>query len=426
MRTIVLLATLIAASKHASAWVANPSSSVIKRIATTAFPRTTTAALQASVEEETETKTEEPVMKLSDVPIVPLEPEYEMALEQAKAKLAQMIPEKYHSLLPMLNHFVMEYTASSQIALQDGNPVDVVGPSVAVNRIVTGIGYGLKFGMGEKAFKFDVSHSALRGKPEEEDGNTIDFYKFGCDFFRPYMNFNKSVILGQDNLEKAVEQIKNGENVVFFANHQSEADPQVVSCCLERIGCEKLAEDMVYVAGHKVTTDPLAIPFSMGRNLLCIHSKKHINTDPATKPQKQKQNLRSMNKLLIKLKQGGTAIWVAPSGGRDRRDLESGEVPLAPFDSKTIDIFRLMGNKSRTPTHYYTLAMVTYDMCPPPDYVVPGVGEERNIRYVPVGLNFGNELENEGGLDKRHEFCDMAFEQCNEDYHALMHELGKE
>jgi glycerol-3-phosphate O-acyltransferase len=30
------------------------------------------------------------------------------------------------------------------------------------------------------------------------------------------------------------------------------------------------------VAGDRVTTDLLAMPFSMGRNLLCIFSKKHV------------------------------------------------------------------------------------------------------------------------------------------------------
>ena len=97
-----------------------------------------------------------------------------------------------------------------------------------------------------------------------------------------------SVFLGKENLDKAIAQIAAGENVVFLANHQSEADPQVVSLILESAGYT-LAEDMTFLAGHKVTTDALAIPFSMGRNLLCIHSKKHIDADPELKDVKQKQ-----------------------------------------------------------------------------------------------------------------------------------------
>ena len=33
---------------------------------------------------------------------------------------------------------------------------------------------------------------------------------------------------------------------------------------------------MIMVAGDRVTTDVVAVPFSKGRNLLCIFSKKHI------------------------------------------------------------------------------------------------------------------------------------------------------
>ena len=43
------------------------------------------------------------------------------------------------------------------------------------------------------------------------------------------MDKEESIVLGQENLAKAMEQAKKGENVVFFANHQSEADPQVVA-----------------------------------------------------------------------------------------------------------------------------------------------------------------------------------------------------
>lgn len=48
---------------------------------------------------------------------------------------------------------------------------------------------------------------------------------------------------------------------------QTEADPQVISLLMEREGYGDVAEKLINVAGHRVTTDPLAIPFSMGRNL---------------------------------------------------------------------------------------------------------------------------------------------------------------
>ena len=60
---------------------------------------------------------------------------------------------------------------------------------------------------------------------------------------------------------------------------------------LEKLGLHELAEKVVFVAGHRVTTDPLAIPFSMGCNLLCIYSKKYIESPPELKAAKQQQNM---------------------------------------------------------------------------------------------------------------------------------------
>ena len=37
-------------------------------------------------------------------------------------------------------------------------------------------------------------------------------------------------------------------------------------------------------------TDPLCKPFSMGRNLFCVHSKKRLDDIPELKAAKQKQN----------------------------------------------------------------------------------------------------------------------------------------
>ena len=123
--------------------------------------------------------------------------------------------------------------------------------------------------------------------------------------------------------------------------------------------------------------------------------------------------------MLDKLKTGGTILWVAPSGGRDRRDVESGKTPIAPFDHKTMDMFRLMGTKSKKPTHFYPLAMVSYELCPPPDFVEAGVGEQRNFRFVPVGISVGKELTNEGGLESRKDFNDAGYERTLKDYYEL-------
>lgn len=357
---------------------------------------------------------------------VELEAEYAAAYDGAIAKLSALIPEEKKPLLDLLRHFVREYIGVSQVARARGETSPMHEPMAAAGRILNGINLAFKFGMKESPlhYTFDVSHTAMRGEGEE-DGNDYDYYKFGCDFFRPCMDMENSKVLGMENIKKAVEQIEAGENVIFFSNHQSEADPQVVSVTFSEIaGFDKEAAAINYVAGHKVTTDPLAIPFSMGRNLICIHSKKHIDADPDTKAEKQKQNLKAMSAMLEKLKTGGCALWVAPSGGRDRRDVDTGDVPPAAFDRKTIDMFRLMANKSKKPTHYYPMSIVSYDMCPPPDYVVAGVGEERNVRFVPVGVHVGEELISEGGLEKRREFCTNAYNACNKDYEELLKEMG--
>ncbi|GKY92916.1 hypothetical protein MPSEU_000260600 [Mayamaea pseudoterrestris] len=353
----------------------------------------------------------------------PLDSDFQSALDELQETLTQACPPHLQSkMLPLLLSFADEYMRASQQSYRAGTIA--ANPKQSMQQFLKGVQYGLEFGVNpDTKYQFDVSHQALRGYPETENGNTVDYYAFGCDFFRPMMNLQQSVILGQDYLQQAMDQVAAGDNVVLFANHQSEADPQVVSCCFEVAGYADQASEMIYVAGHKVTTDPLAIPFSMGRNLLCIHSKKHIDADPDTKATKQRQNIKAMNSLLQSFKSGGALVWVAPSGGRDRRNVETNEIPIAPFDGKTLDIFRLYANKSGVKTHYYTLAMVSYTLCPPPDFVEAGVGEARQVRFEPVGIHMGAELESVGGLEGRQQFLRSAMEQCERDYQTLLSEI---
>lgn len=349
---------------------------------------------------------------------IDLLPEYQAALEKAKATVTAVLQEAMPDLLPPVLHFCTEYMTATQ-ASYTKYPDEGASPQAALQRILEGVNYGYQYGMGANKFEFGVTHTALRGNdPESEKiGNTLDFYEWGCNFFKYFVDIEESQVLGQDNLKQAIDQAAKGENVVFYANHQSEADPQVMSMMLEKLGYAEEASKIVYVAGHKVTTDALAIPFSMGRNLICIHSKKHIDTDPDTKSQKSRQNMKALGGMLSKLKAGGCLLWVAPSGGRDRRDVETGKTPIAPFDSKTIDMFRLMGRKSKIPTHYYPLSMVSYELCPPPDFIEAGTGEQRNFRFVPVGIKVGDELDAEAGGDEA--FNPGAYEQTVKDYYEL-------
>lgn len=348
-----------------------------------------------------------------------LTPEFMAAKKQVLASITQSSIPVSSTLISTLTHFVDEYFLSCNTAsLTPGSTVTAETTTKAMTDVIQ---YGVEHGFANP-YMFSATHRALRGTdPSSENGNTVDYYRFGVNFFKPCMDVDNSLVLGQENLDRAMQQIAAGENVIFFANHQSEADPQVVSVTFEKVGYGLAAEEMVYVAGHKVTTDPLAVPFSMGRNLICIHSKKHLDADPETKGVKMKQNLQAMGGMLKMLaSEPGVAIWVAPSGGRDRRDLESGEVPIAGFDQKTIDMFRLLGNKSKKPTHYYALSMVSYDLCPPPDAVEAGVGEQRNVRFVPVGVSVSEELVVDGGLETREAFAKLAFQKCDVGYENLV------
>lgn len=54
---------------------------------------------------------------------------------------------------------------------------------------------------------------------------------------------------------------------------------QVISILLEKYSLPELAEKIVFIAGHKVTNDPVAIPFSMVRHWYTIHTLFCSNRD---------------------------------------------------------------------------------------------------------------------------------------------------
>jgi len=231
--------------------------------------------------------------------------------------------------------------------------------------------------------KFDPFHEAMR--------EPFDYYALGNEFATGVINQDTSEIVGIEQIEQIQKQIADGDNVVLFANHQSEADPQIFSVLLDP-KYPGFAEQTIFVAGDRVTTDLLAGPFSMGRNLLCIFSKKHIENPPELKSEKSRHNRNVMKQMQKLFKDGGKVIWVAPSGGRDRTD-ENGNFVVAPFDAKSIEMFRLMADKAGRTTHFYPLSMFTYPICPPPRAVGGAVGEERVVKWSPAGLHFGDEVD---------------------------------
>ena len=82
-----------------------------------------------------------------------------------------------------------------------------------------------------------------------------DYYKFGQNYVRTLINFNKSVVGHLDRFQKVQEQLDAGDNVVLLANHQTEADPGVWALLLEKV-LPRLATEIIYVAGANFPVQP--------------------------------------------------------------------------------------------------------------------------------------------------------------------------
>lgn len=219
----------------------------------------------------------------------------------------------------------------------------------------------------------------------------FNYHTFGMDFLRPLMDEERTRIDHLENVDKIDKQMKAGENVILFANHQTEIDPQLMNMALENQYPE-LGSEIIFVAGDRVLSDPMAIPFSMGRNLLCIYSKRHIDNPPEKKHEKQQHNQRTMKRMKELLSEGGKCIYVAPSGGRDRPNQE-GEVVVAPFDPQSIEMFRLMAKQAKHPTHFYPLSLATFDILPPPQSIEAELGEQRLAKREGALFSFGDEID---------------------------------
>jgi glycerol-3-phosphate O-acyltransferase len=82
--------------------------------------------------------------------------------------------------------------------------------------------------------------------------------------------------------------------------------------------------------------------------------------------------------------QGGKLLWIAPSGGRDRPNVEGTWLP-APFDAASVDLMRNLIAMSKRPGHLFPLAMHTGEMMPPPATLDASIGERRLTSFVGVG-----------------------------------------
>ena len=284
------------------------------------------------------------------------------------------IPQKYIAIF-------REFTKSYQQVLQQYNQ----DPSYYINIYSTFI--VLFKEQCQSPYQFELYHHKIRAP--------FDYYKFSIDFVHPLVDLERSTVKGIEHLDKIEQLLKQKENVIIFANHQSEIDPQAIATLLEH-SHSTFNEHLIFIAGTRVTTDPFAIPFSMGCNLLCIHSKKYIHNPPEKQYEKQMHNKRTMQHMVTLLSQGGHAIYVAPSGGRDRANV-NGIVEVAPFDPHSIEMLYLMTQKTQTPTHFFPLALFTHHLLPPPPSadIATELGERRITNRGAIHLSFGNLIEME-------------------------------
>lgn len=232
-------------------------------------------------------------------------------------------------------------------------------------------------------FTFEPFHRLIR-KP-------FDYYQFGLDLIELLVDTSHSSVAGLNHLKEITASLERGENAIFLANHQTEADPQAISLLLKD-SYPRFAEELIFVAGERVITDPLAIPISMGRNLLCIYSKRYIDNPPEQKREKQLHNRKTMELMSQLLSEGGKAIYVAPSGGRDRPNASS-VVEVAPYDPQSVEMFYLMAQRAGHPTHFYPMALKTFAILPPPQAIQVELGEARLTKHAPIHLAFGPQID---------------------------------
>lgn len=266
------------------------------------------------------------------------------------------------------------------------------------------------------------------------DSRFFDYQKFGIDVTRPLVDWENSEVRGAENIAKIKEQLAAGHNVVFCSNHQSESDTHCLFTLFEdQMGPEfgKLATSIVFIAGERVLRDAIVVPFSRGCNLLTVYSKKHIDSEPELKTAKMSHNQRTMKQLGALFHRGGTCMWFAPSGGRDRRSAETGKVELSPFDANAIEMIRQVAEKGGAleKTHFYAMALATHNIFPPPASVGGAFGEERVVNYVPLRVAVSEEIEDipvDESLDsadmrkavkeQRKQRAQMVFDRMKEDY----------
>lgn len=251
-----------------------------------------------------------------------------------------------------------------------------------------------------------------------------NYFQFGQNYVGSLIDFSKSVLGHPKRWAQVQQQLNDKHNVILLANHQTEADPGVFAHMLFE-SYPDLAQNVIYVAGDRVVTDAFCKPFSMGRNLFCVHSKKHMDDIPELKAAKMDTNRKTLVAMSRKLNEGGCLIWIAPSGGRDRPK-ENGQWLPDKFDPSAVELMRNLAARAKQPGHLYTMAMYSWPIMPPPKTVDKSIGERRLTNYSGVGISLTAELDVEGiigGIEDKEEqqvaLAKAAHELVTEGYIAL-------
>lgn len=241
--------------------------------------------------------------------------------------------------------------------------------------------------LSKQKYRFESRHEGIVAP--------YDYFEFGQEYVKPLVDFDSSYVRNLEYWEEVSKSLRAGENVVLFANHQTEADAAFLPLFFP--DDPTLGRGVYYVAGGRVVGDPLAQPFSMGRNLFCVHSKKYIDVeeDAAEKSMMSKQNRRTLTEMSKAMKAGGVLIWIAPSGGRDRlKQTPQGERPApADFDTEAVELFRSISSKANRPTHFYPMAMATYSIMPPPSGRNAALGEKRITKFTGCAISLAPRVD---------------------------------
>ncbi|ETB61430.1 hypothetical protein YYC_01327 [Plasmodium yoelii 17X] len=244
-------------------------------------------------------------------------------------------------------------------------------------------------------------------------------YEWSLEFWLPLIDQKNSRFLGTDNIKKINNWIEQGHNVFIFSNHHIEADANIIKYYFHINNAENISRNMVFIGGHKIRVDPLSRPFTVSANILCIYSKKYIEYPPHLKEEKILFNHKSLNALKNMLNLGKNIIWVAPSGGRDRKSQDN-EIQISPFDPKIIKTFNIFAKRSNIKTHFVGMALNTYNICPPPNTIdVDEIEKERSCSYSPIGLNLGDDIFDIYPQMGENEITDKIYNYVNDLYKKI-------